>query len=64
MGKDKSLIALKHIINLNVEVVAVVCDKQNSKLRDTARFWQLPVCSDVDIYDHLNKIKMMKCNLN
>ena len=70
MGKDKSLVALKHLIDLGVEVVAVVAPSCNergfidSKFRNTAEFFQLPICSDIDIYAHLAKTKTMNLDLD
>lgn len=69
MGKDKSCEALRRIIDLGVEVVAVVVlayNKQSSsesKLYDIAKFFQLPVCSDDNIYEHIAKTKIMDIDI-
>ena len=63
MGKDKSSDALKHLIGLCVEIVAVITPSRvDSELRNTANLFQLPVRSDVDIYEYLEGTK--KTNLN
>ena len=69
MGKEKSHTALKHLIDFGVDVVAVVVPDFNgqnsnkSKLYNTAKFFQLPICSDIDIYEYLAETRMMDFNL-
>lgn len=70
MGKEKESVidALKHTIDLGIQVVAIVVshdDKQNysSKLYDVARSFGIPVCSDIDVYEYLNDVKVLNFSL-
>lgn len=55
MGKSKESVikALKHVIDLGVKVVTVVNNEKSSKLRNIAECLLIPVCSDLDLYEHL-----------
>lgn len=67
MGKNKKsvLCALKYLVDLGIEVVAVVLSNKdrNSKIEYFAKNLRLFVCSDIDIYEHLTEIKTLDFNL-
>src|SRR3990167_9960892 len=65
MGKSKESVcnAFKYVIDVGVEVIVVVDNEESSKLRDIARSFKIPTCSDADIYGFLEGKKETNIDL-